>query len=144
MKRCYSVEFTLFAIFSRQIIIWSAKIYEQKKVGSAAKYFVSLVSLNRISSHILFWTSQFFSLSINIFSISTFRQIFSLCNASSWVCQLVVPVLLLRTASIPSHQYFQDSKFMTCFTFSEYFAIMFFFLYFISFPKGLTKPVPEE
>ena len=107
-------------------------------------FSVSLVSLNRISSQILFWTSQFFSLSINIFSISTFRQIFSLCNASSWVCQLVVPVLLLRTASIPSHQYFQDSKFMTCFTFSEYFAIMFFFLYFISFPKGLTKPVPEE
>ena len=48
-------------------------------------FSVSLVSLNRISSHILFWTSQFFSLSINIFSISKFCQIFSLCNGfASW------------------------------------------------------------
>ena len=50
---------------------------ERRFVGKI--FSVSLMSLNRISSH-LFWTSQF-SLSINT-SASTFHQIISLSNAS--------------------------------------------------------------
>ena len=51
---------------------------EERRFGGKI-FSVSLMSLNRISSH-LFWTSQF-SLSINT-SASTFHQIISLCNAS--------------------------------------------------------------
>ena len=51
---------------------------EERRFGGKI-FSVSLMSLNRISSH-LFWTSQF-SLSINT-SASTFHQIISLSNAS--------------------------------------------------------------
>ena len=81
MSYNFSVEFTLFAIFYRQIIISSFKIYELKNVGSAAKYFLFLLcrSTEFVASFLdfsVFFFSLYQHISIN------FSSNYSLCNAS--------------------------------------------------------------
>ena len=114
---------------------------EERRFGGKI-FSVSLVSLNRISSH-LFWTSQFsLSLSINI-SASTFHQIIRSVMLVSGFASWWYRYYCCGLHTFPANQYFQYSKFMTCLRFRT-FTLMFFFLSFLSFPKGLTKPVPEE
>ena len=76
MKRFYSVLFTLFSIFSFQIIIWGFKIYELKNVGSVAKYVRFLLCHSTELCHFFFGLPSFFSLST--FSIKSSSRYFAL------------------------------------------------------------------
>ena len=92
-------------------------------------FFVSLVSLNRISSHIFSGLLSFsFSLHQHQNFIKLFRTVLLVCGFAS-----VVSALLLRTLSFPTNQS-QDSRFMTCFTFQNMFSFLFF-----SFPKKVKQ-----
>ena len=142
MKRFYSVEFTLFAIFYRQIIISSFKIYELKNVGSAAKYFLFLLCRSTEFRHIFSGLLSFF-LSLSIYQHQHFIKLFCSVMLVSGFASWWYRYYCRGLHTFPANQYFQYSKFMTCLRFQNIF-LMFFFLSFISFPKGLTKPVPEE
>ena len=141
MKRFYSVEFTLFAIFYRQIIISSFKIYKLTNVGLSAKYFLFLLCRSTEFRHIFSGLLSFLSLSTHQHQhfIKLFRSVMLVSGFASWWYRYYCCGL----HTFPANQYFQYSKFMTCLRFRT-FTLMFFFLSFISFPKGLTKPVPEE
>ena len=100
-----------------------SKVYELKNVCLTAKYslFSCLAQQNFVTY--FFCTFQFFSL-----SASEFHQNISHSTASLWFAS-VVSALLLPTTSFPTNQ-FQDSRFMTCFTFSEYYVFSFLFSHF--------------
>jgi len=109
-----------------------SKVYELKNVLSTAKYSLFLLSRSTEFRHIFFLDfSVFFSLSASEFH-QKFRTVLLVCGFAS-----VVSALLLPTTSFPTNQ-FQDSRFMTCFSFSEDLQSCFFFSFF-SFPKRLNK-----
>ena len=131
----------LITFFYCQIIISSFKIYELKNVGSAAKYFLFLLCRSTEFRHIFSGLLSFLSLSTHQHQhfIKLFRSVMLVSGFASWWYRYYCCGL----HTFPANQYFQNSKFMTCLRFRT-FTLMFFFLCFISFPKGLTKPVPEE
>ena len=74
-------------------------------------FFVSLVSLNRISSHIFSGLLSFF---LSLYQHQNFIKLFRTVLLVLWICQCGMVAVLLRTLSFSTNQ-FQDSRFMTCF-----------------------------